>query len=166
VQAPPELPDQELPVIEGRVLVRRKPVGLTAYPVRRPGSIELADGSTVHAAVGAIAITRGASTLAVLTPAQFAADYEVVVEGALMLSPADCGRIEETTGIGTAHSTPDLVAAIGRLAAMRIGDIRIPFTPGQLSELQHRAAKRGRTVEAEMRAVVDRIQDELFYKGG
>ena len=48
---------------------------------------------------------------------------------------------------------------------MRIGDIRIPFTPGQLAELQHRASKRGRTVEAEMRAVVARIEDELFYKG-
>jgi hypothetical protein len=49
---------------------------------------------------------------------------------------------------------------------MRIGDIRIPFTPGQLAELAHRAGKRGRTVEAEMRAVVARVEEEVFYKGG
>lgn len=55
---------------------------------------------------------------------------------------------------------------IERLASIKIGDIRIPFTPGQLSELQHRASKRGHTVEQEMRAVVARIEDELFYKGG
>lgn len=56
--------------------------------------------------------------------------------------------------------------AIDRLASIAIGDIRLPFTPGQLAELQHRAAKRGRTVEQEMRAVVSRIEEELFYKGG
>lgn len=60
----------------------------------------------------------------------------------------------------------DLVRTIDRLASIRIGDIRIPFTPGQLAELQHRASKRGRTVEQEMRAVVARIEEELFYKGG
>ena len=36
----------------------------------------------------------------------------------------------------------------------------------ELAELQHRAMKRGRTVEMEMRAVVTRIEEELFYKGG
>jgi hypothetical protein len=71
-----------------------------------------------------------------------------------------------TTGFGSTRSGPDLVKAIERLASIKVGDIRIPFTPGQVAELQHRAMKRGRTVEAEMKAVVDRIEDELFHKGG
>lgn len=84
----------------------------------------------------------------------------------LQLDPRDCNRLEEIVGLGATRSAESLVLAVDRLASMRIGDIRIPFTPGQLSELQHRAQKRGRTVEAEMKAVVDRIQDEIFYKGG
>lgn len=69
-------------------------------------------------------------------------------------------------GLGTTMSAEALLKAVNRLGTIKIGDIRIPFTPGQLEELQHRAGKRGRTVEMEMRAVVARIEDELFYKGG
>jgi hypothetical protein len=84
----------------------------------------------------------------------------------LQLTPADCARLEEICGLGSTRTPEALVLAIDRLASLRIGDIRLPFTPGQLSELQHRAAKRGRTVEAEMKAAVDRIQDEIFYRAG
>lgn len=84
----------------------------------------------------------------------------------LHLDPRDCTQLEEVTGLGSTRSASQLVAAVERLASLKFGDIRIPFTPGQLSELQHRAAKRGRTVEAEMKAVVARIEEELFYKGG
>jgi hypothetical protein len=68
--------------------------------------------------------------------------------------------------LGATRSPEFLTIAVERLASMKVGDIRIPFTPGQLAELQYRAQKRGRTIEAEMKAVVDRIQDELFYRGG
>lgn len=84
----------------------------------------------------------------------------------LSLSALDCRTLEDLVGIGTTRSAPDLLKAVERLGSIRIGDIRLPFTPGQLNEIQHRAQKRGRTVEAEMQAVVDRLQDELFYKGG
>jgi hypothetical protein len=84
----------------------------------------------------------------------------------LHLTPVEVDRIAQALGLGARPTGPSILAAIDRLAAIRIGDIRIPFTPGQLAELQHRAAKRGRTVEAEMKAVVARIQDEVFYQGG
>ena len=84
----------------------------------------------------------------------------------LALTRVECNQLEETTGLGTTRTGPELVRAVERLASMKIGDIRIPFTPGQLAELQHRAHKRGRSLEEEMRAVVRRIEDELFYKGG
>lgn len=80
--------------------------------------------------------------------------------------PAECHQLEETLGLGATRSPESFVAAVARLASMKIGDIRIPFTPGQLAELQHRAQKRGRSLEAEMKAVVARIEDEIFYKGG
>jgi len=82
----------------------------------------------------------------------------------LQLSPADCNRLEEITGFGSTRSPEVFLAAVDRLASMRFGDIRVPFTPGQLEEIAHRASKRGRTVQAEMQAVVDRIQDELFHR--
>jgi hypothetical protein len=90
----------------------------------------------------------------------------VPAPGALTLTRYECNQIEETTGLGTTSSGPELLRAVQRLASIQIGDIRIPFTPGQLAELQHRAHKRGRSVAEEMKAVVARIEDELFYKGG
>lgn len=80
--------------------------------------------------------------------------------------PVDVALLEELLGVSMPLTVSTLLAAVDRLTAMRIGDIRVPFTPGQLAELQHRAGKRGRTLEAEMKAVVARIQDELFYQGG
>jgi hypothetical protein len=82
------------------------------------------------------------------------------------LSPREADQIAEALGLGTAPTAAAILTGIDRLASLRIGDIRIPFTPGQLAELQHRAMKRGRTVEAEIRAVVARLEDELFYQGG
>lgn len=82
----------------------------------------------------------------------------------LTLTAAECNQIEEVTGIGTTRSAADLLKAIERLATIAVGDIRIPFTPGQLAELSHRAMKRGHTVEQEMKQAVARIEDELFYR--
>jgi hypothetical protein len=94
-------------------------------------------------------------------------DYASAIEvtPGLHLSRAECNTIEEITGLGTTRTPADLVKAVERLASIRIGDVRLPFTPGQLEELQHRARKRGHSVEQEMRAVVGRIEDELFYHG-
>lgn len=84
----------------------------------------------------------------------------------LHLSPVEVDELAARLGIASKVTGATLLTAVDRLASLRIGDIRLPFTPGQLAELQHRAAKRGRTVEAEMRAVVARIENELFYQGG
>jgi len=127
-------------------------------PGRSPTPTPLASTSTTDLAPEAIlarirVLLDQLSTLA--TPAR--------VPG-LQLSPADCDRIEETTGFASTRSAEELVKAIERLASIKIGDIRIPFSPGQIAELQHRAQKRGRTLDAELRAVVSRIEDELFYR--
>ena len=88
-------------------------------------------------------------------------------EPGLHLSPRQVAQVEAALGVSVPFSSPEsLVAAVERLASVGFGDIRVPFTPGQLAEIAHRAAKRGRTVDAELKAVVDRIQDELFYRAG
>lgn len=84
----------------------------------------------------------------------------------LQLSVAECNTLEELTGLGTTRNAAFLIQAVARLASIRVGDIRIPFTPGQLAELAHRAEKRGHTIEAEMKAAVARIEDEIFYNKG
>jgi len=83
----------------------------------------------------------------------------------LHLTPVEVAALEALLGVSVPLTPASLHVCVERLASMRIGDIRIPFTPGQLAELQHRAQKRGRSVEMEMRAVVARIEEELFYKG-
>jgi hypothetical protein len=84
----------------------------------------------------------------------------------LHLTVVECDRIATALGLGSRPTATSILTAIDRLASLRIGEIQLPFTPGQLSELQYRALKRGRTVEAEMQAVVARVKDELFHKGG
>jgi hypothetical protein len=155
------------PASEGPpVPVRLKPSGLMARVVPEPCAIPLADGRTLTARPGDWRIFRGDLTVDVVSPARFAAEYEPVRQGGLELPQAACDQLEGTLGLGATRAVPVLLAAVERLASVRIGDIRIPFTPGQLAELSHRAQKRGRTVEAELRAVVARIEDDLFYKGG
>jgi len=99
----------------------------------------------------------------VCTEEQLLKSYQILEEGTF-LSRARCVQIEESTGVGSTRTPAELVKAISRLARITIGDIRIDFTPGQLEEIAHRAAKRGYTVEQEIGRIVDRIKDEIFYK--
>lgn len=109
-------------------------------------------------------VTSDPTAVEIVTPAEEAERYRLPTVG-LQLTGTECQQLEALVGLGASQTGSLLLAATERLASLRFGDIRIPFSPGQLVELQHRAAKRGRTIEAEMRAVVDRIEDELFYKG-
>lgn len=84
----------------------------------------------------------------------------------LHLSPVNVAKLEEALGVSVPLTPGSLVAAVERLTGLHLGDLRLHLTPGQLAELQHRASKRGRSVEAEMQAVLARLQDELFYRGG
>ena len=104
-------------------------------------------------AQGAITAARRMLTTPVLTPG-------------LHLDLNDVARLEAFLGVSVPLTPEGLLRAVERLTAVHLGDVRIPFTPGQLAELNHRAQKRGRTLEQEMRAVVARLQDELFYQGG
>jgi hypothetical protein len=146
--------------------VRAKPSGLFARVVAEPCGIPLADGRTISARPGDVRIYRGSATIDVLSPERYLAEYEVIEPLGLALTASDCNQLDEVLGLASTKDAATLLRAVDRLGAIRIGDIRLAFTPGQLMELAHRAEKRGRTVEAEMAAVVARIEDELFYRGG
>ena len=149
-----------------RVAVRPAAKGLQAYAFTAPADILLVDGRTAHAEPGDYAVINGVHTLDVLSPARFRLEYDLVAPIGVVLSPADCARLEQTLGVGNTQIPTVLVQAVERLAAIHIGDVRLEFTPGQLSEIAYRATKRGHTIEQEIRLVVDRIRDEIFYRGG
>jgi len=150
---------------EQRLAVRRKQPALVAIRAPQQQFVDLIDGRRVVALAGDWLITRGKEVLDVCPTSEFTTRYESVGEGALSVPQPIRQRIEHTTGIGTTRSAADLVEAVERLARISIGSIVIDFTPGQLEEIKHRAGKRGRTVEEELRAAVARIKDEIFWRG-
>jgi len=108
-------------------------------------------------------VSRSGQVIDVCDDAQLARSYTEIQDGLLIPRPL-CTQIEEITGVGTTKTPEALCEAIGRLARIRVGDVKIPFTPGQLEEITHRADKRGQTVKQTIEAIVERIKDEIFYK--
>jgi hypothetical protein len=137
---------------------------LTAVELRADQRVQLPDGRQATARAGEWLITRGSSVLEVVGPPELAARYEAVDPGDRTLPAAVCARIEQTTGVGSTRTPEDLARAIERLAHIEIGGIAIDFTPGQLDEIKYRASKRGRTVQQELQAVIDRIREDLFWR--
>jgi hypothetical protein len=153
------------PTAAATIAVRRRAPALRAVRLTAPRPVTRVDGTLVDGQTGDYLITRGAAIVDCLAPALFADRYEIVQEGELVVPVEIRRRIEATTGIGSTLTPADLVAAIERLASIAIGAVKVEFSPGQLEEIAHRAAKRGRSVEAELNAAVDRIKDEIFHRG-
>lgn len=148
-----------------RVGLRRKGATHTAVRMTEPRRWMLIGEDERLAQAGDwVVLTPQGLPLAILPAHEFPGPFELVAEGTLTLSQADRELLEKTTGVGSTRSAADLVGACQRLARIKIGTITIPFTPGQLEEIQQRAAKRGQTVQQTMQAIVDRIQDEIFWK--
>jgi hypothetical protein len=134
---------------------------LTAQQILERRPVELPDGTTVHPLKGEWMIISGSQVIDVVH--DLGEKYEIVEDG--LLIPRDvCTELEKTTGVATSQSVPKLVAAIERLARISIGTIKVEFTPGQLEEIKHRAAKRGYTVKQELLRIVDRIKEEIFFR--
>jgi len=142
--------------------IRRLTPGLMARQAKAVEQLQLHGGVPWTARPGDWIITQGTELIDIIEARVFAERFAFLEDG-LVLSRAICVRIEELTGIGTAQTTEKLVQAIDRLARITVGEVKIDFTPGQLEEISHRAAKRGYTVQQEVQRIVDRIKDELFY---
>jgi hypothetical protein len=143
--------------------VRPKGVPLTATRVRSASVVDLIDGRKVPVIADDWLISRDQHVLAVVTGAQLHDLYEVQQEGALTLPPVVVRQLQDRLGPAATGSPDDLLHAVERLAAIKIGEVEVRFTPGQLEELAFRAGKRGRTVQQEVQAVVARIEQELFW---
>lgn len=144
--------------------VRRRGGHLTA--VQTVASVvDLVDGRQIPAMYGDWLITKGDQILDVVPETKLQETYEVVFTGGLKLSAESCRLIEDRLGPGVTGSDDALLAGIARMAAIRIGEVEVSFTPGQLEELAARAVKRGVTVKQTIEAVVARLRDELFWRG-
>lgn len=81
---------------------------------------------------------------------------------AVVLSHEDRAAIESRLSSGHILSSADLRAKIEKLAALKVGEIEIPFTPSEWQELVHRATKLHIPVEKEVRRIVSKMH-ELFF---
>lgn len=117
----------------------------------------------VRVKTGDWVVYQGAQPVAAIPDPDFPHPYEVVADGILLLDVRQREAIEAITGIGSTRTPADLLAAVERLARIRIGEVAIPFTPGQLEEIAYRAEKRGISVQRAIQDVIARIQDELFH---
>jgi hypothetical protein len=107
-------------------------------------------------------ITRNGQVIEVCPDAVFAKYWEEKQAG-LQVPELVKARLEETLGIGTTNTPIALVEAVEQLADLKIGEVRVPFTPQQLHELKTRAEKRGITIEAEVRRVIEYLTGEIFW---
>ena len=143
--------------------MRRLTPGLAAKQALEPTTVYFSPSAPWSVKPGDWIVTLGTDVVDVVSPKEFPTKYAFIEEGTL-IPRADCTRIEEITGVGTARTAEDLYQAVDRLARIAIGDVQVRFTPGQLEEIKHRARKRGLTVPQELQRIVDRIKDEIFYK--
>lgn len=136
---------------------------LTAVEVASPTTVELPGGLVRLVEPGDWIVTSHDQPYDVCKKEELALRYERVEPG-LHLPAAVCREIEVIVGLQATQSPADLVRSLERLANIKIGGVKIEFTPGQLEEIKYRASKRGWTVQEELKRVIDRIKDEIFYK--
>ena len=81
----------------------------------------------------------------------------------LVLTGEPLAEAEQILGLGSTASADALLAALRSHAGITIGDIRIPFSPAQLAEIQHRAKVQDKTPEAIVQGIVDDMAKDFFY---
>jgi hypothetical protein len=159
--ATPEKPSVLTPALQ-RHAVRLKGQTFTAVPVVSTHTAVLPLGTEVTASVGDWTITQGERVVDVVSGKELYRKYDPVGSDGLILRTDHRSRIDRTLGIGSTETPDHLVTAIERLARLRIGDVRVDFTPGQWEHLQHRAGKMGITTDALLHRVVERITSEIW----
>lgn len=148
-----------------RKLVRPKEGWLTAVPVTEGQVVSLIDGRLKVGQTGQFLVQQGGQTLEIVSEAELQKRFDVQEMGGLHLSGEERRAIEDRLGVGCCQSGKTLVQAVRRIAALQIGTVEIPVTPGQWEEIQHRAKKNGRTTEQEVQQIAQRLEDELFHGG-
>ena len=81
---------------------------------------------------------------------------------ALILAGPELSRLHELLGMGAIRNPQTLVVAVQRLCDIKIGQIRVDFTPAEQAELKERAKRTGRSVAQEVEAVVRGMHEQFF----
>lgn len=81
----------------------------------------------------------------------------------LTLPGATLGELEAVLQGGSVQTGKDLVEKVKRLADVRIGGVRVEFSPAALEEILSMAGKQGLSVEEFTRRTVEMMGDQFFH---
>lgn len=144
--------------------MRKKGGWATAAPPAVLGQlVSRVDGQVIMPKAGDLVVSQGGFILDVVDEKTLEANYDIKVDGEMRIAPAVKRALEDRLGLGSCATGAALLAAVTRLAKIHVGEVEIPFTTGQLEELQHRAGKNGRTLKQEFQSVARRLESELFH---
>ena len=80
----------------------------------------------------------------------------------IVVEPRTRGRLELILSGGTLKDSEDLLKKVEGLADIKIGEIRIDFSPGELKKIKHWADKQRKTPEGILKDIVERIKLSIF----
>lgn len=135
---------------------------LTAYQLTEATTLTLLSDVKVYAHPGMWVVSNGPHVIDVLPEALFKSRFEPATTDGLVIDGASRAALEKALGFGSTKSAGDLVTVASRLARLSVGDIAIDFSPGQWDVLAHRAQKRGISVEALVRQIVDKLTADIW----
>lgn len=120
-------------------------------------------GSDAHARLHAVAAAQQKSPEMVASQRLSAALRDLPVDGRyVVVHGADLELLESILQGGSVLNGHDLAQKVDRVTGIKIGGIRLEFTPGQVEEIVARAARLGLTPEELTRRVVGKME-ELFF---
>lgn len=80
----------------------------------------------------------------------------------VVIDPKTRGRLETLLSGGSLKDASDLLTKVESLVNVKIGDIRVDFSPAEAAQIQRWAVRNGRTPEFIIRDVVGQIKLHLF----
>lgn len=80
----------------------------------------------------------------------------------VVVDPKVRNRLEMILSGGSLKDAEDLLKKVEDLADLKIGEIRIDFTPGEWKRMKNWANRQGKTVEFIMKDIVARIRLTIF----
>lgn len=100
--------------------------------------------------------------------AQLLEKFKAALPGQRMipLGEAALTAIEARTGGAQLRTTADVVTAVQTLASISFAGVHLPLTPGQLRELETRAAREHKPVERYVAEVVAGLTETLMNSAG
>ena len=80
----------------------------------------------------------------------------------VVIDPKTRNRLEVVLSGGSLMDSADLLRKVEALADVRLGEIRLEFTPPEVKQIKRWADRNGRTPESVLKEVVDRLKMGVF----